>query len=50
MGYSGTRSRMIFYLLDKLGKGDEVLLKDRNDGRYEYRGSKRWWWTRQTPG
>ena len=41
---------MIFYHLDKLGEGDEVLLKDRNDGRYEYRRSKRWWWTSQTPG
>jgi sortase A len=37
MGYSGTWSRMIFYHLDKLGRGDEVLLKDRNGGKYEYR-------------
>jgi sortase A len=37
MGYSGTWSRMIFYHLDKLGEGDEVLLEDRDGGRYEYR-------------
>jgi sortase A len=37
MGYSGTWSRMIFYHLDKLGEGDEVLLEDREGGRYEYR-------------
>jgi sortase A len=37
MGYSGTWSRMIFYHLNKLGEGDEVLLEDREGGRYEYR-------------
>ncbi len=37
MGYSGTWSRMIFYHLDKLDKGDKVFLKDRNGGEYEYR-------------
>ncbi len=37
MGYSGTWSRMIFYHLDKLGDGDEILLRDRDGGEYEYR-------------
>ena len=37
MGYRGTWSRMIFYHLNKLGEGDEVLLEDREGGRYEYR-------------
>ena len=37
MGYRGTWSRMIFYHLDKLGKGDRVLLRDRDGGKYEYR-------------
>jgi len=37
MGYSGTWSRMIFYHLDKLDRGDEVLLRDREGGKYEYR-------------
>ncbi len=37
MGYSGTWSRMIFYHLDKLGKGDRVLLEDRDGGKYTYR-------------
>jgi len=37
MGYRGTWSRMIFYNLGKLGKGDRVVLKDRQGRRYEYR-------------
>ena len=40
MGYSGTWSRMIFYHLDKLGEGDEVLLEDRDGTAYRYRVSE----------
>jgi sortase A len=40
MGYRGTWSRMIFYNLHKLGKGDEVLLKDRTGRSYRYRVSE----------
>ncbi len=39
MGYRGTWSRMLFYNLDKLGTGDEVLLKDRDGTAYRYRVS-----------
>ena len=39
MGYSGTWSRMLFYNLDKVGTGDEVLLKNRNGTAYRYRVS-----------
>jgi sortase A len=39
MGFRGTWSRMIFYNLDKLGKGDRVVLKDRRGRTYEYRVS-----------
>ena len=39
MGFRGTWSRMIFYNLDKLGKGDRVVLKDRWGRTYEYRVS-----------
>jgi len=37
IGYSGTGSYMIFYNLDALGDGDEVLLRDRDGQRYRYR-------------
>src|SRR5829696_5735463 len=37
MGYRGTWSRMIFYNLGKLGKGDKVVLKDRQGRTYKYR-------------
>jgi sortase A len=37
MGYRGTWSRMIFYNLDKLKRGDEVVLKDRSGRSYRYR-------------
>jgi sortase A len=37
MGYRGTWSRMIFYNLDKLREGDEILLKDRAGTFYRYR-------------
>jgi sortase A len=40
MGFRGTWSRMIFYNLDKLEKGDEVLLKDRAGNSYRYRVSE----------
>jgi sortase A len=40
MGYRGTWSRMIFYNLHKLGKGDEILLKDRAGTSYRYRVSE----------
>jgi sortase A len=40
MGYRGTWSRMIFYNLDKLKPGDEVLLKDRAGTSYRYRVSE----------
>jgi sortase A len=40
MGYRGTWSRMIFYNLDKLQKGDEVVLKDRTGNSYRYRVSE----------
>jgi sortase A len=40
MGYRGTWSRMIFYKLDKLKEGDEVLLKDRAGRSYRYRVSE----------
>jgi sortase A len=40
MGYRGTWSRMIFYNLRKLGRGDEVLLKDRAGNSYRYRVSE----------
>jgi sortase A len=31
---------MIYYNLDKLGRGDEILLKDRNGKSYRYRVSE----------
>jgi sortase A len=40
MGYRGTWSRMVFYNLDKLNSGDEVLLKDRSGQLYRYRVSE----------
>jgi sortase A len=40
MGYRGTWSRMIFYNLDKLKRGDEVVLKDRAGNSYRYRVSE----------
>ncbi len=40
MGYRGTWSRMVFYNLDKLKPGDEVLLKDRAGTSYRYRVSE----------
>jgi sortase A len=40
MGFRGTWSRMLFYNLDKLGKGDRVVLKDRRGRTYDYRVSE----------
>src|SRR5215216_3611064 len=40
MGFRGTWSRMIFYNLDKLDAGDEVLLKNRAGTFYRYRVSE----------
>ena len=40
MGFRGTWSRMIFYNLGRLGKGDKVVLKDRAGRTYEYRVSE----------
>lgn len=37
LGFPGTASHLIFYRLDELGRGDEVLLKDRDGGKYRYR-------------
>jgi sortase A len=40
MGYRGTWSRMIFYNLHMLKRGDKVLLKDRGGRSYTYRVSE----------
>jgi sortase A len=40
MGFRGTWSRMLFYRLDELDRGDEVLLKDRSGKAYRYRVSE----------
>jgi sortase A len=40
MGYRGTWSRMIFYNLHKLKRGDEVVLRDRAGTSYRYRVSE----------
>ena len=40
MGYRGTWSRMVFYNLNRLQEGDEVLLEDRRGRTYEYRVSE----------
>jgi sortase A len=40
MGYRGTWSRMVFYHLNRLGEGDEVILEDRGGHRYNYRVSE----------
>ena len=37
LGFPGTASHLIFYRLDELGRGDEVLLKDRDGEKYRYR-------------
>ncbi len=40
MGYRGAWSRMVFYNLNRLQEGDEVLLEDRGGRTYEYRVSE----------
>ncbi len=40
MGFRGTWSRMIFYNLNKLAKGDRVVLRDRGGRTYEYEVSE----------
>jgi sortase A len=40
MGYRGTWSRMLFYNLNKLDRGDTVLLKNRSGKAYRYRVSE----------
>jgi sortase A len=37
LGYEGTGSRLIFYRLNKLTEGDEVVLEDRDGRKYRYR-------------
>jgi sortase A len=37
LGWPGTGSHLVFYRLNELGEGDEVLLKDRDGKRYEYK-------------
>ena len=39
LGYPGTGSRLLFYELDELGRGDEVILKGRGE-TYRYRVSE----------
>ena len=36
LGWPGTGSHLIFYRLDELSKGDEIVLRDREGGRYSY--------------
>jgi sortase A len=36
LGYEGTGSRLIFYKLNELAVGDEVVLKDRDGKKYRY--------------
>jgi sortase A len=40
LGYRGTWSRLVFYNLDELEKGDKVVLKDREGEAYRYRVSE----------
>jgi sortase A len=40
LGYPGTGSRLVFYDLDKLARGDAVILEDRSGNAYEYRVSE----------
>ena len=37
LGYQGTGSRLIFYRLNKLAEGDEVVLRERDGKKYRYR-------------
>ena len=40
LGYRGTSSRLVFYNLNELRKGDQVVLKDREGKAYTYRVSE----------
>ena len=40
LGWPGTKSHLVFYNLDKLQNGDEVVLKDRQGRAYRYRVSE----------
>lgn len=40
LGYPGTASHLVFYNLDKLGRGDEIVLEDRRGRAYRYRVSE----------
>jgi sortase A len=40
LGYPGTASHLVFYNLDKLRRGDEVILEDRGGRTYMYRVSE----------
>jgi sortase A len=40
LGYRGTWSRLVFYNLDELVKGDMIVLKDREGRVYRYRVSE----------
>jgi sortase A len=37
LGYEGTGSRLIFYRLNRVTEGDEVVLEDRDGRKYRYR-------------
>ena len=37
LGWPGTASHLVFYRLDDLGDGDEIMLRDRDGVKYEYR-------------
>ena len=37
MGFFGTDSFLVFFRLNELGRGDEIILKDSAGGRYVYR-------------
>lgn len=57
LGFPGTASHLVFYRLGELGRGDEILLKDRDGTRYLYRVSEAFkaepgdsWVTAQVPG
>jgi len=41
LGWPGTRARLIFYRLDELEPGDEVLLEDDSGNVYRYRVSEK---------
>ncbi len=50
LGYPGTASRLVFYNLDKLKNGDELVLKDGQGQPYKYRVSERLEVEPKTPG